>query len=349
MRLGLVLYGGVSLAIYINGIAHEFFRAVRGRGIYRLLKALTDSDVAVDIISGTSAGGINGIFLASCLCNEGSSFEKSAQLWREHGDIRALLRKADDTQAFLSLLNSEGYYLPRLADALVDMHSPPPGPGEQDEDPSLVNELDLFITGTDVEGNISTKFDDAGNPIQVKDHRSVFLLKHRKGRKEPFLMKNGEVHKGSTPVKALAKLACITSCFPSAFSPVRISPRNGGARDSTGAAEDARLDEWGRLAREQYRFFLDGGVLDNKPFSYTLRAIFSRHALNEVDRKLCYVEPVPETFPTKSTSRAEESTPPSGPNILKAVVASLIGIPRYESIAEDLKALSNHNSRVQRY
>src|SRR6266852_9718541 len=64
VRLGLVMYGGISLAIYINGVSHEFFRAVRGRGIYRLSKALTDSDIVVDIISGTSAGGVNGVFLA---------------------------------------------------------------------------------------------------------------------------------------------------------------------------------------------------------------------------------------------------------------------------------------------
>ena len=64
VRLGLVLYGGVSLAIYMNGVAHEVFRAVKGQGIYKLIKAFTDSDIVVDIISGTSAGGINGITTA---------------------------------------------------------------------------------------------------------------------------------------------------------------------------------------------------------------------------------------------------------------------------------------------
>lgn len=29
-RLGLVLYGGVSLAIYMNGVCREFYNAVRG-------------------------------------------------------------------------------------------------------------------------------------------------------------------------------------------------------------------------------------------------------------------------------------------------------------------------------
>jgi predicted acylesterase/phospholipase RssA len=63
VRMGLVMYGGISLAIYINGVSTEFFRAVRGNGVYKLIKCLTDSEIIVDIISGTSAGGINGIFI----------------------------------------------------------------------------------------------------------------------------------------------------------------------------------------------------------------------------------------------------------------------------------------------
>src|SRR3982751_4669171 len=80
-RFGLVMYGGVSLAIYINGVAQEFYNAVRGRGVYRFLKALTDTDIIVDIISGTSAGGINGIMLSYALCN-GKEFRDAASLWR---------------------------------------------------------------------------------------------------------------------------------------------------------------------------------------------------------------------------------------------------------------------------
>ena len=91
-RLGRVLYGGVSLAIYIYGVADEFFRAVRGRGVFSLPKALTDSDIIVDVISGTSARGINGIFLASAISNHGA-FSCFADLWREHRDIANLLRE----------------------------------------------------------------------------------------------------------------------------------------------------------------------------------------------------------------------------------------------------------------
>ena len=71
VRLGLVLYGGVALAIYINGVAAEFFRVVRGP---RRLSPAQGADRfrrrGRAFVSGTSAGGINGIFLAYALCND---------------------------------------------------------------------------------------------------------------------------------------------------------------------------------------------------------------------------------------------------------------------------------------
>src|SRR6476619_5349549 len=94
VRFAVVMYGGVSLAIYINGVAQELLRLVRSTaehgkpltGTERIYRKVSfylaseqdgieqaDADDAtsppptrftVDIISGTSAGGINGIFLA---------------------------------------------------------------------------------------------------------------------------------------------------------------------------------------------------------------------------------------------------------------------------------------------
>ena len=40
-RIGLVMYGGVSLAVYINGVSQEFYHAVQGNGVYSLIKELT--------------------------------------------------------------------------------------------------------------------------------------------------------------------------------------------------------------------------------------------------------------------------------------------------------------------
>lgn len=333
VRLGLVMYGGVSLAIYINGVAREFFRAVRGNGVYKLVKALTDSDIIVDVISGTSAGGINGIMLAYALCN-GKDFASCANLWRIDGDVRSLLRSPDkESEHTESLFDSEGYYQPRLEAAFRDM---PDYVAEEGEIESKFPELDLFVTGTDVGGNIFTQFDDAGHPIDVKDHRSVFQLKHRAGRKEPFNPDSaGEV--ASIPentFRALAKLSRITSCFPAAFTPVRVTNEDPG-----GETVDGKLQQWGDLGKDTC--FLDGGIIDNKPFTYTIKEIFYRVADRQVERKLFYVEPDPEHF-----SRMETA---AQPNFVQAIIASLIGIPGYESISDDLKLLAKHNSKIKQY
>ena len=52
IRFGLVMYGGVALAIYINGVTHEFSRLMRGNRIYKFIKALTDTEMIVDIVNG---------------------------------------------------------------------------------------------------------------------------------------------------------------------------------------------------------------------------------------------------------------------------------------------------------
>jgi hypothetical protein len=326
MRFGLVMYGGVSLAIYINGVTHEFSRLVRGNGVYKLIKGLTDTEMVVDIISGTSAGGINGIFLAYALAND-KDFGSMAQLWRDLGDIEKLLRPINaNPENCQSLLRSEDYYEPQLHDAIAKM----PDYCRPEDDPAPKGEIDLFVTGTNVEGEVYTVIDDEGHLIDVKDHRSVFWLKHRPNRenvKLPFAP-------NENTYQSLARIARITSCFPAAFAPVLVQA--AGASDDTPL--DATLRGWGNLFKEAY--FLDGGVLNNKPFTHTIRAIFRHQARRPVVRHLCYVEPDPEYFPDK---------PVRLPSFFSAAFEGSIGIKSYESIADDLKRISDHNSQVDRY
>jgi patatin-related protein len=317
VRLGIVMYGGVSLAVYENGVAQELFRAMKGEGVYRWVKALIDSDIVVDIISGTSAGGINGILLGYALANN-KDFRSSATLWREDGDILKLLRRPSDPGT-LSILDSRGYYQDRLEAAF---HGMPPYPVSANAEVSNVDELDLFVTGTDVHGKIFTAFDDAGNPIDVKEHKQVFVLSYREGRKNEFAPEG---------YSALAKLARVTSCFPIAFEPVHV-PDPKDQRDDL-------LQRWGQISHDA--FYLDGGVLDNKPFSYAIDAIFRRTADREVSRMLMYVEPDPERFTDIPLDCA--------PNIMQAATGALISIPGYQSIGSDLKAIAAHNDCVQRY
>src|SRR5690606_1403271 len=65
LRLALVMNGGVSLAVWMGGVSYELDRFVgESHPVYRRLLELTRTRARIDVISGTSAGGINGAALA---------------------------------------------------------------------------------------------------------------------------------------------------------------------------------------------------------------------------------------------------------------------------------------------
>jgi patatin-related protein len=332
-RVGLVMYGGVSLAIYENGVAREMYRAAHGLGVYGVIQSLLGTRIRIDVISGTSAGGVNGILLAFALAN-GVDFTKSSDLWRQHGDILTLLRDPADKTAN-SLLDSRGAYHPALVAGLRALLESRGAGG-------ACSEIDLYVTGTDVRGVVTTTCDDLGNLVDVKDHRAMFKLSYREGRKNEF---------GEDPqlpgvdlddrIEALATLARITSCFPVAFEPVLVDAIHEARAPEKGKRRtDYLLTRWGKL-RDRC-VFLDGGILDNKPFSYTIDGIFSRTTEGPVDRYLMYVEPNPERFRAASGGAFV-------PNVMQAALAALIEIPGYESIGADLRAIADRNTRVSHY
>ncbi|GGE17526.1 hypothetical protein GCM10011529_25030 [Polymorphobacter glacialis] len=115
LRLALVCYGGVSLAVYMHGTTKEVWKLCRASMrrhaspatalppaddseiVYgRLLDTLAahvDIRVLVDIVAGASAGGINGILLAQAI-SQGSDMEPLRDLWLEGADSDRLLEPA---------------------------------------------------------------------------------------------------------------------------------------------------------------------------------------------------------------------------------------------------------------
>src|SRR5262245_53316671 len=110
LRLALVCYGGISLAVYMHGITKEVWRLARASQafrdeaaqssgsdqVYRTLLADIEAAsgvrlrVLVDIIAGASAGGINGVFLAQAITS-GQSLDPLTDMWLESADVEALL------------------------------------------------------------------------------------------------------------------------------------------------------------------------------------------------------------------------------------------------------------------
>ncbi|MCB2078328.1 MAG: patatin-like protein [Novosphingobium sp.] len=111
LRIALVCYGGISLAVYMHGVTKELWKLVRAsratwageddtldgtEAVYaRLLRNLEDEHglrlrVLTDIVAGASAGGINGVFLAQAI-HSGESLEPLTRLWLERADVDVLL------------------------------------------------------------------------------------------------------------------------------------------------------------------------------------------------------------------------------------------------------------------
>ncbi|HEX6047281.1 MAG TPA: patatin-like protein, partial [Pyrinomonadaceae bacterium] len=390
VRFAIVMYGGVSLAIYINGIAQELLRLVRSTAktgnvdlkgterVYRqvsylladenIIKAdrehaaldtsvLPPTRFVVDILSGTSAGGINGIFLAKALAN-GQDMEKLKELWVKEGDIDTLINDKRSVEKPLSLqdpptslLNSERMYL-KLLDAFEGMDEKTPQQKETEESP-YVDELDLFVTSTDLHGVVL--------PIRLSDD---FVYERRHRNVMHFVYSQRSVSNQETRNDFftaynpfLAYAARCTSSFPFAFEPMCLADtdallrRHSKYKKKANSLSNSNL--WQRFYRDYLdprgvstvefpkRAFGDGGYLDNKPFTYATETLMNRNADVPVDRKLIYIEPSPE-HPEDDVEREDK------PDAIENVMSALLTLPRYETIREDLERVKERNRLIDR-
>lgn len=110
LRVALVCYGGISLAVYMHGVTKEIWYATRAsralhdgappsRGVEAVYRRLLEEiegtralrlRVLTDIVAGASAGGINGVFLSQAIAT-GQSLEPLTRLWLDKADIDELL------------------------------------------------------------------------------------------------------------------------------------------------------------------------------------------------------------------------------------------------------------------
>jgi predicted acylesterase/phospholipase RssA len=113
LRLALVCYGGISLAVYMHGITKEIWHLTRASRAHHDGAAATGPSEAIyqaflreieaaaclklrvltDIVAGASAGGINGIFLAQAVAT-GQSLDPLTELWLEEADVDHLIDPA---------------------------------------------------------------------------------------------------------------------------------------------------------------------------------------------------------------------------------------------------------------
>lgn len=369
-RFAVVMYGGISLAIYIHGAAQELYHMARATArmsdgsddylhpdkdltgaekIYRLLGKALKTKFVVDILSGTSAGGLNAVFLAKALAR-GKKMEFVKNFWVKEGDIAVLLNDAQSLKGLSglalqtpspALLNSQRFYY-KLLEALMRYEEK----DNEDSSEPYVAELDLNITATDIRGLSLPLFITNNNKIVEPRYKNVFQFYYRPETEHAGV--RNDFTQECDPFLAFA--ARCTASIPPAFEAMQLKDIEPVLKTATFNKTYGHLTADAEAWRKFYKDYLnegddfavrsfgDGGYLDNKPFSYATEALLRRRADLPVDRKLVYIEPSPV--------HAEDKPYPSEkPDMIENISAAL-SLPREETIREDLKTLRERNRIV---
>ena len=377
IRFAVVMYGGISLAIYMNGIAQELLSLVKSTAndseqtgtakVYRdiaiYLSNLTSARVkqpfrhkfVVDIISGTSAGGINGICLAKGLVRGVDDLKALEQTWLNEGDIDKLLNDKESQpdiypskEPKTALFNSQRMYA-KLLDAFQKMEKG----GKKGY--SHVDSMDLFVTATDLRG--------VQRPVLLSDakawehiYKHVFPFRYRQDESLQTSSENDKTqlnHFTADFDPLLAFASRCTSSIPPAFEPVKIREILDYLKEwQPGCYEifTTNLKKWEPVFFQGYdntpdgislqeREFSDGGYLDNRPFGYAIDAIHARQADCPIERKLLFIDPSPE--PKEGIESQKEIS-----FVKNGLLA--FNLPRYETIREELSALQKRNDWIKR-
>ncbi|ACU38980.1 patatin-like protein [Actinosynnema mirum] len=335
VRFAVVLNGGVSLAVWMGGSVLEVDRLTRGSGPYRHLLGMVGATARADVITGTSAGGINGAALALSQVNEAAKLERLRDLWSEQGRMEQLLRTPFQG-APVSLLRGDEFFLPRLHEALerlTDDYRPLPA----HERP-----VDLRITTTLLTGVPSVTYDDLGEALVQSSHQGSFSF-----RRDPYgwARPAGETAQERPRddfapteldrlIPRMALAARSSASFPFAFEPSRVPVNGGGPVDMAGVAS------WTDGDRDLSRYAVDGGVLVNTPTREALEAIDRMPAEGPVRRVMLLVFPHAPGAPEGAASA--ELGPPT------AVGASgqLLGALTSQSGRTYVERIEEHNRRA---
>jgi patatin-related protein len=410
LRIALVCFGGVSLAVYMHGISKEILKLVRGSAAlhsildrtqraqasffdiadvndpehdteaiyFELLREINrkiELRVIVDIIAGASAGGINGTMLARALSHD-LPMDSLRNLWIENADVTVLLAPearatawskffllpfiwagmhygmlpadSPEVRSKLSLFLRSRWFKPPLSGAMMDelMYNAVTAMGTpRSQGASLIpsgQALDLFVTLTDYYGyNELIPIHDPPMIYEVDHHQTLRFSYRRKA--------SGEVRSdfeiGNAP--ALAFAARATSSFPGAFPPARI-------RDIDALVERRRA----RWPMREYFIasnfnhhrmahidpttasFIDGSVLNNRPFREAIEAIEGRAAYRQIDRRLVYIDP----DPTPLAKMPRQIVP----GFFSTLRGAMSDIPRSQPVTEELNWVSEFNEQVSR-
>ncbi len=306
LRLALAMRGGVSLAVWIGGAVSEIDRLRRGvpaDKIYRqLLEANGYDDVIVDVVSGASAGGLNGVVFAAAQVH-GFSMGALRDLWLQLGDLELLARETTPgerarsaavvgrpitrTEALRpsSLLRGDEYFYEQLKAVLTDRIA-----GAEESGP-VVDRIELILSATLFTPERVKRPVNATTVVEDGRSQAVFHFSHSQQEGGDFSGDEAAVSSG--PAK-LAMAGRSTSSFPAAFEPARIALGSAGAEEAVDGLDFAGTFEVPAVSTATgFYEVIDGGVLDNIPVAAAIDAVVNARADGPTERWLCYLHPSP--------------------------------------------------------
>ncbi|NUK16856.1 patatin-like protein [Streptomyces lunaelactis] len=346
IRIATAMTGGVSLAIWMGGVARELnlmqqaaWRRHHGqpaapppqattgtdanvRDLYVRLLDLLDVTVSIDMLSGTSAGGINGALLGLARVRS-LDLGNLRDFWLKSGAFEVLLRDPKEKNP-PSLMYGDGVLLKELRKGLAELKGIDSGYTRPTADQQADEKTRLFITTTLLTGEASRFTDAFGTQVQDVDHRGLFEF-------------NETDLGGDNAFDLVALAARCSASYPAAFEPAFVSFSTENIPDQPVMRRHANIT--------RNHWVADGGLLANRPINPLLQCIFDRPAHRQVRRVLLYVVPSPGEMPDPRESPPEKETFDAPWTLGEALIKDL-GSMLGQSIAADLRTLQQHNDRV---
>ena len=344
--------GGVSLAVWMGGVAREMNLLQQAsnlrqpqngaasadgaapapdwdekcRELYGKLLALLDVTVTTDVLSGTSAGGINAALLGLAGVT-GADLGGLRDLWLTTGSMDMLLRDPGEPNP-PSLMQGDKVLFSQLNRGIRDFYANREGRFKS-RDPISTT---VFITTTMMTGETSRFTDDYGTLVPDVDHHGLFTFDENAlgaGGNEPDLT-------------ALALAARSSASFPGAFEPSFV-PVNSSIAAASGVPKHPDMADYANMTRSHWA--ADGGLLANRPLTPLLAKVFAQPATGQVRRVLAFVVP-----DGGGTSRATAAPVPDDewakPLTMAAALKADLEAQLSQSIASDLEATRTHNERI---
>jgi patatin-related protein len=408
LRIGLVCFGGISLAVYMHGISKEVLKLVRASAalhniddreararahffdsvdsqdpeydteavyfdLLREIGRTLELRVIVDVIAGASAGGINGAMLSRAICHD-LRINTLRDMWLDNADVTVLLAPEAKASTWskvfmqpliwlaarygivaadkevtkkLSLFVRSRWFKPPLDGGVMDalMYDAAvamkPAKGMGSSLLPIGHAFDLFVTMTDYHGYYEQVPIHDPPVIHEVEHRQLLQFGYRRRL-------DGQIESDLDldDIPALAFAARATSSFPGAFPPSRIVDMDAlvASRDATWRKRDAFIARNFRHHRmagvdPATASFIDGSVLNDRPFHEAIAAIHGRFAFRQVDRRLVYIDPTPRSM--------QGSVNGDIPNFFSTLWGAASDIPRAQPFAEELSFVADFNERVR--